>query len=115
MIETIELGKKICQMLDEKKGMDIAFIDVQEVSGVTDYFVVVTGSSPPHLKALFTDLQHRLKQEKIHCYRRAGDPESEWLVLDYVDVVIHMFSAEARQYYALETLWEGAPRLDWQS
>lgn len=68
--------------------------------------MVVTGSSSPHLKALFNDILTVLKKEDIYCYRRTGAPEQGWLVLDYVDVVIHIFSAQAREYYAIEDLWQ---------
>lgn len=79
---------------------------------MTDYYIVVTGGSPPHLKALFDEVQQVLKHEDgIHCYRRSGNAESGWLVLDYVDVVIHIFSRENREYYAIEDLWRGAPLL----
>ena len=60
---------------------------------------------------MFNDMQHELKQAGSYCYRRSGSPESGWMVLDYVDVVIHIFSAEMREYYALETLLAEAPRL----
>ena len=115
MTKAITTGKKACRILDDKKGIDIAFFDVGKVSGVTDYFIVVSGTSPPHLKALFNELQHSLKQDDIRCFRRAGDPDSGWLVLDYVDVVIHIFSQEARQYYAIEEFWEGAPKVSWEA
>ena len=84
---------------------------MREVSAVTDYYLLASGSSSPQLKAMFTDVQHALKEENVYCYRRTGTPESGWLVLDYVDVVIHIFAEEARKYYAIEELWEGAPRL----
>jgi len=115
VMKSEDIAKKACWILDDKKGSDIVIFDVQKVSGVTDYFVVVSGTSPPHLKALFNELQHSLKQEGVPCFRRAGDPESGWLVLDYIDVVIHVFSPEARQYYAIEELWEEAPKLDWKT
>jgi ribosome-associated protein len=60
---------------------------------------------------MFNDVQHTLKQEGAYCYRRSGSPESGWMVLDYVDVVMHIFSGEMRTYYAIEELLEGAPRL----
>ena len=74
-----------------------------------DYALVITGTSPPHLKALFDEIQVKLKQEDVQAYRKTGDPTSGWMVLDYVDVVIHIFATEAREYYAIEKLWEAAP------
>jgi ribosome-associated protein len=74
--------------------------------------LVVSGTSPPHLKAMFEAVQHELKVRGAWCYRKAGAPESGWMVLDYVDVVIHIFSPAARRYYAVEELWARAPLLE---
>lgn len=88
---------------------------MSEISSVTDTYMIVTGLSTPHLKALYDEVQHALKKDGVHCYRKTGDAMCGWLVLDYVDLVIHIFSKEAREYYAIEELWETAPRLDLQS
>ncbi len=61
---------------------------------------------------MFNNVQIELKKDSVNCYRRAGDPESGWMVLDYVDVIIHIFSQDARQHYAVEDLWAEAPRVD---
>ena len=84
-------------------------IDVRGRSSVTDYYVIATGLSVPHLKAMFTDLQVELKGTGAHCHRRSGEAEGGWMVIDYVDVIIHLFLPEQRQYYALETLWAQDP------
>lgn len=111
-IPTQELLNKIQESLIEKMGRDIKLIDVRGRSHVVDYYLMVTGTSTPHLKAMFDGVQHDLKQDGIHCYRRAGEPQSGWMVIDYVDVVIHILSTEAREYYALEELWEKALSVD---
>jgi ribosome-associated protein len=77
---------------------------------VTDYYLVVSGSSAPHLRALADEVQYTLKKEGITAHRRQGNPESGWIVVDYFDVVIHIFAAQTRQYYAIEELWAGARR-----
>ncbi len=84
----------------------MAVLNVRGVSTVTDYTIIATGMSSPHIRALYDEVQHRLKQEEIPCYRRSGDPESGWMVLDYVSVIVHLFLPETRAYYALETLWD---------
>ncbi len=81
------------------------------VSAVTDFYVLVSGSSAPHLKALYEGLLFTLKQEGARTYRKAGNPDGGWLIADYIDVVIHILSREAREHYALEELWENAPRV----
>ena len=82
-------------------------LDVRGISTVTDYCVIASGTSSPHLKALTTEVQHTMKQHGIPA-RRSGLPESGWVVVDCLDAVIHIFVPEARAYYAIESLWKGA-------
>jgi ribosome-associated protein len=99
-------------LLEDKKGSQITVLDVRELSQVTDFFVLASGTSSPHLKALTAELQVRLKQDDgVRCYRHTGTPESGWMVLDYLDVVVHLFLPTVREYYALEELWSDAPQL----
>ncbi|MBR0068681.1 MAG: ribosome silencing factor [Kiritimatiellae bacterium] len=98
--------KVVVDALAEKKAVDVKTYDVRGVSGLCDAFVVATGTAAPHLKALIACTQRAMKEAGISSYRTSGDPESGWIVVDYVDVVVHVFSPEARAYYALEKLWE---------
>jgi ribosome-associated protein len=111
-INSLELADKARRLLIEKNGEDIVLLDVRDLTEVTDYFLLVSGTSAPHLKALLNDLTRVLKDAGVTCYRKAGEPGSGWLALDYLDVVIHIFLPEVREYYAIEELWEKAPRLD---
>ena len=111
MIKPLELAKRARKILEEKKGEDIVLLDVRKLSGITDYYLMVSGTSSPHLRAMFDEVMHVLKEDGMACYRRSGEPESGWLVLDYVDVIIHILTAEKRDYYAIEELWGKAPRL----
>ncbi len=92
-----DLLNTLTQALADTKAQDVKTYDVRGKSGLTDYFVVATGAAAPHLKALVKAMP------KPH--RISGDPESGWIVADYFDVVVHVFSPEARAYYALEKLW----------
>jgi len=85
-------------------------LDVRGISNLTDYCVIATGTSAPHLKALTTEVQHSMKQHGLTA-RRSGLPESGWVVVDCLDAVIHIFAPEARAYYAIESLWKGAPEV----
>ena len=76
---------------------------------MTDYFVIVSGNSSPHLRALAEQTEISLKQMGHHVFRRAGENESGWFVLDYVDIVLHIMSDEMRERYDLEELWSDAP------
>lgn len=110
-IDALEIARRAIQVLEDKKGEDLALLDVRNLSGVTDYYLIVTGGSAPHLKAMFSEVQHRLKQEGVYAYRRSGVPESGWMAIDYVDLIIHIFLDSTRRYYGIEALWSEAPRL----
>jgi ribosome-associated protein len=97
--------------MEDKKASDIRLFDVRGASGVTDFLLVATGNSPPHLKALAEETRRRLKGAGIHAYGTAGVPESGWMALDFVDVIIHIFLPGPRAYYAIEDLWESVPQI----
>ncbi len=104
--------QKMRDALESKKGADVEVLDVRKVSSITDYYVIVTGNSAPHIKALADEVEAALKKTKVRCYRRSGAPDSGWMVLDYLDAVIHIFSPGARDYYGLSSLWNDAPRVE---
>ncbi len=95
----------IAKALEDRKGENVKIYDVRGKSSLADFFVVATGTAAPHLKALVAETQSVMKEAGIASYRTSGDPESGWIVVDYVDVVAHVFSPEARAYYALEKIW----------
>lgn len=87
-------------------------IDLRGISSFTDFFVICSGTSEPHLKAIAGELHDRLKQDhNVKPMAVDGFPLSQWIVADYSDVVVHIFHADKRQYYSLEDLWSDAPRL----
>lgn len=92
--------------IEDKLGRDVRVYDVQGKSSVTDFFVIASAGSGPQLKAIEQSVNVCLKNNGIKSYRRGGDPDSGWLVLDYFDVVIHLFLDQTRKYYAIEELWE---------
>ena len=103
----------LCRSLaDNKKAEDIEILDVRELSSVTDYFVIASGSSEPHLRAIVDEITDKLREEH-HLRPRAIDGafQANWVVLDYFDVIIHVMRQDVRERYDLETLWGDAPRL----
>ncbi len=96
---------------EAKKGIEPVILDVRELSSITDLFVIVTGTSAPHLKALEAEISRRLKEIGHRKHRTSGSPESGWVVLDFLGIVVHLFTPERRARYALEELWGDAPRL----
>jgi len=106
-----EQVKAIAQALRDKKGVDVKAYDVRGVSGLCDYYVVATGTAAPHVKSLIAASQAAMKAAGVESYRTSGDRDSGWVVVDYVDIVVHAFSPEARAYYAIEKLWKDAKEL----
>jgi ribosome-associated protein len=91
-------------------------LDLQGISSFTDFFVICSGTSEPHLKAIAGAVEEGLKDDHdIRAVSVDGFPASQWIVLDYMQVIVHVFRAEKREYYSLEDLWGDAPRLDWES
>ncbi|MBI3832562.1 MAG: ribosome silencing factor [Planctomycetes bacterium] len=100
---------------DEKKGEGILVYDLRGLSDVTDYFVLVTAQSKLQIRAILNAIEKGLKDRGVYVLGQEGDANSQWMLLDYADCVIHVFSPELRQYYNLEALWGDAPRVDWQA
>lgn len=106
-----QMAIEAARALYQKKADDIRIFDVRGISGVTDFYVVGTGTSAPHLKALINETQHRMKQHNIASYRTSGESASGWVIVDFVTAVVHVFSPEARAYYNIERLWATAKEI----
>ena len=110
-MEAIDEANVIARSLEESKAEDVKIYDVRgkssqtRQSSLTDFFVVATGSAAPHLKALVANAQQAMRDAGVKRNRMTGDPECGWIVADFIDVVVHVFSREARAYYAIEKLW----------
>ena len=100
------------QYAADKKAEDIVALDLRGISTFTDFFVICSGSSEPHLKAIASEVHDRLKLDhKVTPMAVDGYPTSQWIVADYSDVVVHIFHRDKRGFYSLEDLWSDAPRL----
>ncbi|MBM4039200.1 MAG: ribosome silencing factor [Planctomycetes bacterium] len=97
------------------KAEDILVLDVRKLTQITDFFVLASTASERQLKAIAERLHRELKAAGAHCLGVEGEAAGGWVLLDYVDVVVHLFSREARDFYALEMLWGDAPRVRWQA
>jgi len=95
----------------DKQAIDLVVLDVQGLSSVADYFLVCSGRSTPHIKTISEAIREELKDEGSRPLHAEGQAESGWLLLDYGDVLMHVFSEDTRAYYALERLWGDAPSL----
>jgi len=110
--ETLELVKRCCEALDDKKAMDVRVLDVAGKSSVTDYFVVASGNSEPHLKALARALEAALKENGVSVLGIDASPESGWVVVDAFDFMVHIFLEPQRDHYQLEALWKDAAEVN---
>jgi ribosome-associated protein len=100
------------ELADNKKAENIVILELRELSSVTDYFVICTGTSEPHLRAIVDEITDKLREE--HALRpRAmdGTLQTAWVVLDFFDVIVHVMRADVREHYDLEGLWGDAPRV----
>lgn len=96
-----------------KKAEGIQVLDLRNLVTFADYFVICSGTSEPHLKAIATEIQHRLRDDHdTKPHNVDGYPMSQWIVVDYYDVLVHIFHTEKRGFYSLEDLWSDAPRLE---
>jgi ribosome-associated protein len=109
--ESLALAKLCCRALDEKKAEDVRVLDVSEQSSITNYLVLATGTSEPHLRALRIELEKVLDAGKIHLVGMESSPESGWIVIDAFDVMVHLFSVDRRDHYGLENLWKDAKEI----
>jgi len=97
---------------DNKKAEEIVILDVRELSSVTDYFVLVSGTSEPHLRAIVDEITDKLREEHSERPRAIdGTFQTAWVVLDFFDVIVHVMRRDIRERYDLETLWGDAPRV----
>jgi len=110
-LTSIEQARRIAALAQEKLARDVVILDMQPVCTYTDYFVVCTGSNARQTKGIWDEVHARLKKDdKLLPRSVAGERESTWIVADYLDVVLHVFTPEARDFYRLEDLWGDVPQ-----
>jgi ribosome-associated protein len=100
------------EILQQRLAEDLQILFVRDVSSVTDYFVLATGTSTPHLNALTEELDTARKKARLKMRRKGGRSVSGWEVLDFGDVMVHVMTPELREFYALEQLWSDAKKID---
>ena len=104
--------KACCEALLAKTAEDLALLYFGETSPLTDCFVIASGTSNPHLRALRDNVEKTLKERKVELFSKERFKPSGWLVIDAIDFVVHLFSREQREHYALEDLWKDATPID---
>ncbi len=96
-----------------KKAEDLCVLDLRELTSFTDFFIIMHGNSSRQNVAIYESIEEELAKEKIKPFGVEGLETAEWILLDYGDFVVHIFSRRARDFYSLEKLWADAPRLDY--
>lgn len=104
-LDTIEIAHTIVSALEDKKGEDILLLDIRGVAPLADYFVICSGTSDRMLDALIREVQREVKTRHHLKPRIEGSPGDGWVLADYGDVIVHLFSPDKRHFYALEALW----------
>ena len=112
MLSAKEVAYAVTKALDEKKGLNIKLLRIDEVSSLADYFLICTGTSNTHVKTLCDYAEYTLEQLGEKLISREGHRGNTWELLDYGSLVVHVFTEEARQFYALERLWADGENVD---
>lgn len=102
------LAQRIVRLAWDKKGKDIMVMDLRKVMDVTDYFVLISGESDVHIKTLADHIESELRKDDVDVWHKEGYQNLQWVLLDYIDIVIHIFHPDVRAFYSLEKLWADA-------
>ena len=111
-MESLQLATAIAKVLDKKKASDVKVLKVRDLTVLTDYFVIATGTSSTHVKSLAEEVEFQLGEQGVKPLRTEGYDSKNWILLDFGTVIVHVFYPEARSFYDLEHLWADGEELD---
>ncbi len=111
-MDSLKFAKMITEHILAKKGKDIKILEIKKISSVSDYFIVCSADVDRQVKAIADEVDDQLSKEGIKCLHKEGYESLNWVILDYFDVMVHIFRNEARTYYGLEKLWGDAPVIE---
>jgi ribosome-associated protein len=116
LLEPSEIARRVVDVLSDRQALDVVMLDVSKVASFADYFVIATGQNSRHLAALLDAFDKELAREGIKSLRTEGDSGSDWILVDFGPVIVHLFTDEGRDYYKLEALWTraGVPAVRFQ-
>jgi len=101
---------KLAQILEDKKARDVLVLDIHSLTVIADYFVIASGSSENQVRALFEEVERKMEEKGFELLHRDGNQGNRWVVLDYGDIIVHIFHKDEREFYGLERLWaDGVP------
>ena len=108
LTETVDIAHRIVDLLTDRQAEDIVLLDISSVSGFADYFVIASAMNSRQMRALVDTVEKELRQEGVRIRHQEGALDSGWVLMDYIDVLVHLFSPEQREFYKLEELWRKA-------
>ena len=111
-MEPKELAETIARIADDKQARDIEIFDLRGLCDITDFFVICTGGNARHVDSVVDEVENVLRPQGERAFAVEGRPDCEWLLMDFGQVVVHVFQPDARAYYRLERMWGDAPRAD---
>ncbi|NLJ41847.1 MAG: ribosome silencing factor [Clostridiales bacterium] len=106
-METKQTALKIARILQDKKALDVLVLDISSLTAIADYFIIASGRSESQVRALYEEVEEKMKEQGLEVKRRDGQQGNRWIAMDYGDVIIHLFHHEEREFYSLERLWAG--------
>jgi len=108
---SLAIAKMAAAAAEDKKAKDTVILNLNKLTLIADYFVITSGDSEPQLKAISNFIMRKLKENKIRLLHYEGKPGTGWILLDYGDVIVHIFSREKRNFYDLEYIWQEAKKI----
>ncbi|MFQ5575349.1 MAG: ribosome silencing factor [Terriglobia bacterium] len=114
MVESDKLVKTAAQTADDKKAEDILVLNVREPLVITSYFLIMSGRSTRQVKELARSIRDKMSELRVKPIGAEGEEDGRWVLLDFGDLVVHIFTAEERGFYELERLWSDAPEVEWK-
>ena len=110
-MDSLEKALFCAETANENKAVDLVILELKDQTALSDYFIICSGTSDRHAKSIAEDIELKLKEKGIKPLGKEGLQESKWILLDYDDVIIHIFQAEEREFYDLESLWDECPKI----
>ena len=108
LLNPAQLARAAVDIASDKKASDVLLLDIREVTTIADYFVICSGSNPRQLQAIAEALEENLEKQGARMFHREGVADTGWILLDFGDVIVHIFGTKEREYYRLERLWSEA-------
>ncbi len=111
-MDTLQLLKTTVKCADDKKAFDLKALDIKDLTTLADYFVICHGTSSSQMGAIFDEIEEKLKAEGVLMQNAGAQDSKDWMLMDYGDVIVHIFNEESRDFYGIENLWADAENVD---